>query len=217
MRSIIATLLLALSAFSCGGPRYVDYFPYHDDGTVKPKIALVPIKDSTLAELPWNLSAELSNALYEELMNSGELYVLSPTEVGAVWSQCPSLDFFGIDLSFCQQFYNADFIVAMELLEHSVTPDQFHSVSSARGTPCNQLLTLKMRVRVLDLRFGKPRDILYEMVDSDYLISAPFDQIDYTKCGWGWERFHKTPFGTAHQRLVCKLTARLEESIWSAK
>ena len=215
MRHFILSFFIVLLSVSCGGPRYVDYFPYHDDGTIKPAIALMPIKDSSQSGLPWNLSTELSSAIYAELMTSGGLYVLSAEEVGPAWSQCASIDFFGLDLGFSQQFYNADFVVAMELIEHSLKPDPRHSTSSS--TPCNQLLTLKMRVRVVDLRFQQPRDVLYEVVKTEYQVTAPYDAVDYSKFGWGCERFHKTPYGQAHQRLVSSLTARLEESIWSAK
>jgi hypothetical protein len=219
MRHIFFSVLIALFAVSCGGTRYVDYFPYHDDGVIKPRIAFIPIKDSSQSGVPWDMSVELSSAMYSELMNSGELYVLSHQEVGDVWSRCSEIEFFGIDLDFTQQFCNADFIVALELIEHSVKPHPFHSISSPNpeSVPCNRMLTMKVRVRVLDVRFGKPKDILYEIVKTDYLITAPYDDLDYSKCGWGWERFHKTPYGMAHQRMINCLTSRLEEAIWSAK
>lgn len=39
--------VIALIMAGCSGPRYIDYFPYHDDGTPKPKVAVMPILDSS--------------------------------------------------------------------------------------------------------------------------------------------------------------------------
>lgn len=220
MLKTILSVLLVVTAFSCSGPRYVDYFPYHDDGRTKPKVVLLPIIDSTNSKFPWNVSDELSQCLYYELMNSGELYVMPPEECGAGWQQRENIDFFATDLSFVQNFGNADFLVAMELIEHSVLPSQ----SCCKGTsntpdnhPFNHNLCARVRIKVIDMRCDQPRIALYEIVKGDFATAPPYDQVDYEKNCWGNKGYYITPCATVHQRLISNLALRLEQVICTAR
>jgi hypothetical protein len=57
MLKIVLSFVLSLLAVGCG-PRYVDYFPYHDDGRPKPKVVLLPVVDESTADLPWDVSQD---------------------------------------------------------------------------------------------------------------------------------------------------------------
>lgn len=207
MFHVVLSALFALMAVSCGGPHYVDYFPYHDDGTPKPKVALIPVIDSSPSKLPWDVSLELSEGIYNELMNSGEIYVMVPQEIGPVWAKRDTIAFFGNDMTFCQEFRNADFIVAMEFIDQQMV---------ASG-PCNNLLSMRIRLKVLDVRCEKPRVVLYEIVKAEYLLAPNRSSDEYEEICWGNAGYNKTPCGILHQRMISNLTRRLNEVLWSAK
>lgn len=216
MLQIAMTALITLLAVGCSGPRYVDYFPYHDDGTPKPKVALMKIIDSSQSGVPWDVSDELTQALYYDLMNSGELYVLSPQEIGLSWDRQESLDFFGNDMEFVNECGNADFIVALELIEHS----SIEPMALVNGAPqCDQssrALTMRVRIKVIDVRCQEPRIILYEILTNSYTISSK-GEIDYTQFGWGTPGYAITPCARVHQRMINNLACRLEEVLWRAR
>lgn len=217
LKTILLSILMTMIAVACSGPRYVDYFPYHDDGKPKPKVALMPIIDRSNSGLPWNVSEELSQGLYYELMNSGELYVMSQQECGPGWEKRESCDFFGNDLSFAQQFGNADFVVAMELIDHSTMSCTSRVSTGPECHPYNSVLCLRVRVRVIDLRCDTPRVALYEIVKGSVTVAPPNDQINYEVNCWGSKSYSVTPCATAHQRLICSLATKLEEVIWTAR
>jgi len=219
MLQILFSALIALFAVGCSGPHYVDYFPYHDDGTPKPRVALMTVVDSTHSGLPWNLSEEVTDGVYYQLMDSGQLYVVAPPQSGGALSE--QIDFFSSDLSFAKDFCNVDFIVALELVEHSVTPYDPSLVASKHYPECNPAnreVTMKMRIRIIDVRPECPRIALYEVQKTNYLLTPPYyDTIDYEKCGWKTEAYSRTPCFVAHQRLISNISNRLEQVIWSCK
>jgi len=217
LRMLLSALFMMFFAVGCG-PRYVDYFPNHDDGTPKPKVALLPILDSSNGKLPWNISEELSQSIYDDLMDSGKLYVLPPNELGV--PQNISADCFGGNLDFLRNFHDTDFVVALELIKHSTTPCKEAPPpggAAAGYLNCRYVLDLQMRVRILDIRNpSNPRTILYEITKTSYKISPPESGVNYDKITWSSSAFRSTPCGIAHQRLVQNLTARMEDIIRSA-
>lgn len=211
---------ITLIAVACGGPRYVDYFPYHDDGTPKPKVALMPILDSSDAGLSWDMTEELSQGIYTQLMNSGEFYVPTPREIGPVAAKCGDLDFFASELPCVREFANTDFIVAMEVIEHSVALcDPCSQVKRPLecSMPSNRTLSIRVRIKVIDIRCEKPKIVLYEIFKTCYTLTQSRSGLDCDNICWGAEDYEKTPYGIAHDRLIRNLSARLEEVIWSVR
>ena len=214
--------ILACVITACGAPHYVDYFPYHDDGTLKPKVALIPIIDSSSNELSWNVSEELSQGVFYQLMDSGEFYVPSPKEIGPVWGKVRNIDFFNGDFLYAQDFHNTDFIVAMELIEHSTSPSELplslpSTKYSKQCVAVNRQLTARIRIKIIDIRCNTPKTVLYEVFKTSYALAPSKNGIDCTQITWQTEGYDKTPCGIAHERLIRNLAARLEEVIWSVK
>lgn len=216
MFQIVISAFLSLMVVSCGGPRYVDYFPYHDDGTLKPKIALMPILDTSCNELPWDISEEISDGIYYELMNSGEFYVVAPREMGLGWAKRNEIDFFTNDYSYVGDFDHTDFIVAMEIIERSITPCNSCSLTSRECYPINQTMTTRIKIKIIDIRYCEPKIVLYEVFKTCYTAMPAKGYADGEIC-WRDPGYSKSFCGTAHQRLIQNLTNRLEEVIWSAR
>lgn len=208
MLQVVISAFLALVAVGCGGPRYVDYFPCHDDGTPKPKVALMPIMN-TGCSLPWDLSEEIYDGMYYELMNSGEIYLVSPKEMGKGWLNRNSINFFSNDFSCMQDFSNTDFVVVMEVIERSVC-------ACDPCAPSNLSLTMRVRIKMIDIRGCEPKIVLYEIFKTSYTGIQKNADIE-NEIFWRDECYPKTFCGKGHHRIIYMLTKRLEEVIWSLK
>lgn len=221
MLQLALSALLFFMAVGCGGPRYIDYFPYHDDGTVKPKVALMPILDSSNNQLPWNIAEEIWEGIYAELMDSGEFYVVSPEEIGPCSAQRKPIDFFSNqEPFFSNAFNNTDFIVGMEITERSIEvcdPCTLAVKHSLDSHPSNLKMTVRLRIKILDIRFCEPKIILYEVFSTCYTAtqSQVYLDLDEAIC-WKDEAYSKSYCGIGHRRLIRELTKRLEEVIGSA-
>ena len=69
--------LFALTAVSCSR-QYSDFFPYHDNGTPKPHVALVPMIEECKPQEPWNVAKDFSLNIRNGLMHHGKIFI--PTE-----------------------------------------------------------------------------------------------------------------------------------------
>ena len=215
LKFLFSALVTMIVAVGCGGPNYIDYFPYHDDGTPKPRVALMPVIDSSRSGVSWELSEEFSQSLYSDLMNSGALYVLSPAEVGEAWNK--SYDYFGSDLSFTREFCNTDFIVALEIVQHGLVPcdPNYKSTGAGQCHDYNRLLNVGVRARVIDIRRKEPRVVLFEVIKSNYVVAPPYDTINLEKQPWKSVGYETSPCGVVHERLMADLIKRLEDVIQS--
>lgn len=220
MLRIIFSCLFALLVAGCGGPRYVDYFPYHDDGTAKPRVALIPTVDASKSQIPWNVSDELTQGLQYNFMQDGDLYLLSAQEMGPGVKKLDDAELFGPDLSFAKHIRDADFVVITELVQHEVLPfekGKFYPLYAGKGTLCNFVLAMKVRLRIIDVRYEKPAIVLQELFVSNHMVPKAHDDVDYSKMGWGMDGYKQTPYGSSHSRLIRDLSARIEEVVWGAR
>ncbi|MEI8365924.1 MAG: hypothetical protein WCF65_05850 [Parachlamydiaceae bacterium] len=207
----------------CGGPRYVDYFPYDDNGTPKPKVALIPLIDSSENDLSWDISEEISQGIYRTMMDSGLFYVPTPAEIGPAWKKIDQVDFFGASSSYqplVNQFKNTDFVVVFDLIEHKISLSQDEVSPPKRITQCyaqNRQLVTRVRIKILDIRCEVPKIILFEVFKTCYSLTPSKYGFACDEIAWGSIGYTKTPCGIAHDRLIRGLAARLEQVIWSAK
>lgn len=226
MIRILLASLISVLAVSCSGPRYVDYFPYHDDGTPKPKVALMPIVVASSVE-PTSIGEEISEGIYYQLMNSGEFYVPTLNEMGVTASSFEEVNILAADISSIKCFANTDFLVGMEVIEHSlnnVDPGSQANFQVCSGSAANRQLSMRVRIKIVDIRYSTPKIVLYEIFKTSYSLSQLKASLSQSKTtgdqnliAWGEPGYENTPFALAHDRLIKSLTARLEEVIWSCK
>ena len=173
MLNIVCLFLLSICAVGCG-PRYVDYFPYHDDGAAKPKVVFLPIKGVCETDLEWDLSKKLTEAIHCQAMDDGVLFMYSPNEVEAGLRNIGDIDFFANDELLAKEFCEADFVVISELFSHDYEHYEFGQKKQKCGAPdcsrCETMLVMKFRVRVVDLRPRCPRVALQEIITNRYVV-----------------------------------------------
>lgn len=208
-----ASFVLVLVLATACGPRYVDFFPNHDDGSYKPHVALTPIVNATSRELPPDAAAQITNDIRYELMNNGNLYLPYQDEVQERLKNMDPNQYFNSDEAFAQRFCNEDFIVVMEMADYGISP--YQSIMNTPYTlPCypyQSVLTLKMRLKVLDLRPRCPRIILQEIVTTSAVIPNKAREGTSEESSRALAALRQ-----AHHGMACRLASRIEEVIRSA-
>lgn len=143
----LGLFLVVLMMSACGGPRYVDFFPCYDDGLPKPRVALLPVHDSTSDEK--GVSQVIEEQIRLIAMHHGDLYLIGNDAYDT--RRFEGTDLFGSDLSFARQSCGAQYLVAVEIVENKFNA----SHTSA---------TIKARLRIIDLRYATPLIVLQEVV-----------------------------------------------------
>ncbi len=217
MLKIWLCLFLAVVTVGCG-PRYADYFPYHDDGMKKPTVALLPITDHSQSACGWDLADELNQAIRYRIMDNGELYLWPKKEVAAVADSLGNVDYFGKDITCTKQFCPSEFLVVMELIEHNIVPYEKGLISPlypCRAKSCTCALTMKVRIRVFDIRGECPSIVLQEIFQSNHMIPQEGNCVDYSKVCFGMPAYERTYLALAHQRMARDIAERLESTAYS--
>ncbi len=223
MLRIAIALLLSVTAFSCAPlpilpTRPVEHVPYHEDGVPKPIIALISMINSAESNsyLPWHLDQELTNALRYQLMSNGNLFLQPEAELKIVTSHLGAADCFGTDLTFTEEYQQADYLIALELIEHDIVPFEREKVPAsypAQSHYCSSMLQMKLRLRIISLNCQNPRVILQEIFTSNSIIPKNAENVDYERLRWGTPGYQSTPIAQAHKRLIRDLTYRIETVI----
>jgi hypothetical protein len=211
MLQIVMSLLVTLMAVGCG-PRYVDYFPYHDDGRPKPKVVIVPVFNSCEDVVPWDVSKELTAGMRYEIMNNGELFLFSQEEVNSTLAKMGGVDFFTKESVFAQNFCEADFVVLVEFMDQQNCNSYTVAGCPIPFSPCREVV-LKTRVKVIDLRSRSPRIVQQEILSDTYLVTPECADIHGKFPETGTSAYQRSSIGKAHQRMVSNLVTRMERVI----
>lgn len=205
-RILLTTTTFMLLLFSACGPRYGDFSPCHDDGTIKPRVVLLPIKDATGH---CDMAEELMRSIQYNLMDRGNLYVYPDETVNRQLEKMGNTPFFNPDISYAHQFGGADFVVATELAE--CRSDLYGNVENKCMPPHLQrknLLMVKLRVRIIDLRCGAPNIALQEIMARNLLVPNRKT---------GDAEVDLSCFREVSCRLADDFVRRLEDITWSLR
>lgn len=207
MRYLILAALIALVGCNRGSNDEMSRF--HEDGRVKPSVAIASMLDTTSFDASWNLSDEITHGVMNQIASSGEIYVHSEQE--SPFTQNP----FDTDLSWMKrEFHSEEFVAFLELVEHEFAPVKTSGVSP-HETSNN--LNMSVRLRVIDLRSDSPKIVLQEMIRDSYFIPKTLIPCDYTVDVWGTDNYRKTPMGVAHAQLISEIANRITDYILLAK
>lgn len=207
MRRVI--LAIATASLLCGGcVRHCgDTSLYQISGRQKPVVAVLPvINETSMTNIPWDLSLELTDEIRKKVYESKRIYLHrepSSLDVAALLST-PNPR--AISRVAAESLGDADYAIVSEIIEQK---EKTYSNRNAVGA----ILSLALRVRVLDLRDETPKVILQEVLDKDYVVARAYMRCDYEKMAWGTEAFNYTPMGLAHNRLIRELVRRAEAYI----
>lgn len=201
--------LLTLLAVSCSHSQMDFMSRFHEDGRVKPSIAIASMLDTTSFDASWNLSEEITQGVMQQLASAGTIYVHTQEE--SPFTENP----FSADLSWMKrEFQGEEFVAFLELVEHEFAPVRTKGISLQEAS---SNLNMAVRIRVIDLRPDAPRIVLQEMVRDSYFVPKTLIPTDYSVDVWGTEGFRKSPMGIAHAGLIQEIATRIGDYILLAK
>lgn len=188
---------------------------YHEDGRAKPAIAFVPVTTHCSQEMPWPIEEEFSFFLRSRFNRQNQLYSAPADHTSQLIQQIDSETLSSKLLSIASRFYPGhDFVLFLELLEHTEKYDDARkdSVILPIGT-----LSVKARIRVIDLRSGNPKLILQEIIARNYHIKSFEGHFDYSKIRWDAKEYHNTAWYKSHRLLEKDIVERVQHYISLAK
>ncbi len=215
MRSILLTIAL-LSLLTGCSRSCRDTSLYQRTGQIKPIVTVMPVINSAAdRSVPWDYSREFTDEIRKRMFDSSKLYLLR--EGGSMEFakelNIPNPEQLPIDAK--DQLGATEFVVITEFLNQEEVP---YGLTSARPylEEMGSVLSLAMRVRVVDVRKEQPKVILQDVIDYDHIIAKPYMKTDYVKASWGTEAFERTPLGAAHSKVVREVVAHVENYVIAA-
>lgn len=188
-----------------------NYVAYTDEGTLKPRIALASVTDSSGTNLSWDVSDEIISGINYYMRLDGELNVIPQNDVYAKMALLGDIDPYAANLtpwkSFCN---NDDFIVLIDVFKREELPYEKGKFSQIYCDTLNQsgnVLSLKARLKIIDIRAQQPKLVLYEVNDFNYMLPLGYENQQIAK--WGDPDYNRTYIGKVHDRLICQLTQRI--------
>ena len=183
----------------------------HHSSKAPPVISVVPVIDNTKHSYEWNLSDELSSALYAQLSERDHVRLINSSRVRAKTQ--PLLEKnnpFDTDISWVKKaFQDEEFVVFLELVEHEEVAKQKGTDPSA--SPAE--LRMSMRVRVIDVREKEPRVVLQELIHDHHEIHPQFNQANFYQVAWKDQSFNISPMGLAHAKFTKEIAKRIDDYI----
>ena len=215
LRTMICFLLIIMSS-GCSS-RYSSFTRFEDSGKAKPSVAMLPLINSSSIDLPWDISEELTLGIRHSLKKNGKLFLSNSEEIENL--KLSPIDPSVTKLETLKDFSPREFVVMLELVDHKKIPYErgnIKPVYPADGKIAH-VLSLMVRVHVVDIRDKYPRTILHEIVRSNHMIPTTIAHIKAKERVWGENTYNFSPIGLAHARLERDVAARLEDYILVAK
>jgi len=182
---------------------------YHDDGRAKPVLAIAPVIDTTMFDLPWSLSEELTATIVQKVGKSGKIFISSRED--DTYTSNP----FGVQLDWMKKtFEDQEFVAFLQLVKHEAVPSREGDISTQESSVN---LEMALRLRVIDLRSAHPSIVLQETIRDNYFVPKELCPSDYNVIAWGTEDFNKSPMGIAHAQLIDQAATRISDYVLLAK
>lgn len=186
---------------------------YQRTGRQKAIVAVLPFIDHTSEHhFSWDLAREFTDEVRKRVFDSSQIYLLRDAAGSLeLAKQFNSPDPKTIPESALKAFGATQFIVVGELIDQKQVP---YGLLKSRDTSSLEevgaVLSLALRLRVIDVRHEQPKIVLQEILNHEHVIARAYLDTDYSKAPWGSEAFERTPMGIAHNRLVRELISRVE-------
>lgn len=211
-----AIALLSLICTGCA-PNCRDTSLYQRTGQIKPIVCVMPVINQTgVHPEQWDFSREFTDEIRKRVYDSSRLYLLRESGSLEFARELNIPNPMEIPSDLRERMGAAEYIVVAELIDQAEKP---YGLGGSRPyhEEIGSVLSIAMRVRVIDIRKEKPRVILQEIIDYDHIIAKPYLNADYNKAYWGTEAYESTPLGMAHNKVVRELVAHVENYVLAAR
>ncbi len=218
MRRFLSLLIVGFSFLlaSCGSRQtHIQSFRYHENAKQKPVAVLVPliIRDKN-QKISWNISNEITSEVQRRLVNRAEIF-LNPIRLSeSLKNKIEQHDLVSLSSEDLAELKaQNEYAVFMELIEHH----EFTSELDYKKEEDVEYLSVKVRLRVFDLRDKEPKIILQEILHYKPYIPAVERDTDYTKVVWGGDSYPASLYGRTHAKLEKDLVHQIEAYISISK
>jgi hypothetical protein len=216
-KSVFISALTILFLSSCNYSNKQELETVYQDGRGKPHLTILQVVDSSQNTLPWDLSHEMTSILESQIKAFGAIYledqeqistdleytqlakkiIRNPNEIDAVNSK-------------------TEFLSIVEIIDHQ--QQAIHDKKNlAHPEATAQLLTIKARVKVYDLRKAIPSLVLSEIINHESTIPWQMTKVNYKKNHYMTKQYLVTPIGLAHKQLMHKTAKRIHDYVLLAK
>lgn len=174
-------ILLLIVSFFVGGcsARYADFFPYHDNGTKKPFVTLLPTYNASQVEGSEEIARPLTKQIRNRLKRKGKVYC-PPEELALRTLRSVSLEELAHtkEIELFKKFTGTDYVCLMELAEYKITQykrNMFNPLYIASiPEESADVLMLAVRVHIVDVRDSPAKYVRQELVQSNHMIPRDF-------------------------------------------
>jgi len=179
----------------------------------RPIVALVPLIDHTVHDLPWSLSEEFTSTIHYRLLQQDKVYLSDLQKVQSATKKLnKSHHPFSDDLSWVKKMFPGnEFVVFMELTEHQEVALKQNKQAHLQNAPAD--LNISVRLRVIDVRGNEPSIVLQELVHDAQRIPKQFTRANFHQVPWGEGCYSISPLGMAHAKLCKELASRIEDYV----
>lgn len=209
---LIMLLLAGCSKYSAPEEQVL----FHDDGSAKPKLAVVKVIDTTTNNLKWDLSTEMTELLVEQLYSTQKFYLTDDFHlIGNAQLKNMELSPYSDDMRWLLEMNSSsEFVLFTEVIDHHIfTPetDSYNPLAHIKT------LNLSLRVCVLDIRTSNPKVILQETFKHQFSIPFEFGSYEEKGSGLSSKTFALSPLGQAHKKILSEATSQVEDYILIAQ
>lgn len=218
--SIVSLFVFTLSSCTTQSSK-VQSYRYHENAKQKPIAALVPLilKDQN-QKISWDVTQEITSQVQKRLVNRSKVY-LNPVYLSDhLKNKIKSSDLVSLQKQDLQELKaQNEFVIFMELIEHKeLSASQFDEIVAVDvEEETVKYLSVKVRLRVFDLRPEEPKVLLQEILTYKQFIPHVERDIDYSKVVWGGDSYSASLYGRVHTKLERDLARQIERYISISK
>ncbi len=217
LKNVSLYLFFLLTFSSCDYSKQSATQLVYEDGRHKPQLTLLSVIDKSLHHLPWDLSEEFHQALFQELKTYASLY-LKPidsfseiADLNGLTKKLQRTPLDPIDLG-----VKTEFLVSAEIIEHHISI-QPQKIILSHPEAQSQLLQMQVRLKVFDIRKQPQELILSEIVNHELHIPWQHSTVNYNKIRFKMSAYKNTPFALAHKQLSQKVAKKIHDYVLLAK
>jgi hypothetical protein len=199
----------------------IQSFRYFENAKQKPIAALVPLISRVAApDVAWDVCQEITAEVHRRIINKGEIF-LNPIQLSSRLStKLHSEDLVAITRNDLNEFRpENEYVVFMELIEHQELRSDVLEAQATDPSLQNErdILSVRVRLRVYDLRLEEPKVILQEILHAQYFIPKVERHLDYHKVVWGGDSYSASVYGRTHAKLEKDLAHQIVNYICISK
>jgi hypothetical protein len=185
-----------------------------------PKIAVIPVFDSSTPCVNYNISHIVYQDMLEKIRHDRNLFLLNEE---FTFHSVVFMKHFDIEQTCARLpplYARAYFVVLVQIIQHDVVPydrQAYPEIYSVEGVQSNSTLMMKARLTILDIRTRKPCILLEEIVNCNHTIPKEWEFYKYLGTEWISPYYLNTPYEQAHRRLADVIVNRVQNVVWNAK